>query len=171
MQITKKLFLRNPKLPKDLSTSNVVTVNRSSMTYPCSPNVTITLPHKCWRWRWRSRPQGREDLEKRFRCHKSNTSAYLHTYSDHDDLRNPRSSWDCRSRRCWTKSGNSTARRRVAVVWSLSCTALQQATWERERWRVAVRGRPAHQGGGRRARGYSCRGKVMIATPSWGPFI
>jgi hypothetical protein len=34
MQIIKKLFLRNPKLPKDLSISNAVMVNISSMTYP-----------------------------------------------------------------------------------------------------------------------------------------
>jgi hypothetical protein len=32
----------------------------------------------------------------------SGTSAYLHTYGDHDDSRNPRSSQDCGSRWCWT---------------------------------------------------------------------
>jgi hypothetical protein len=34
MQIIKKLFLRNPELPKDLSISNDVMVNISSVTYP-----------------------------------------------------------------------------------------------------------------------------------------
>jgi hypothetical protein len=42
----KNVFLHNPKLPKDLSTSNVVTVNSSSETYPRRPNTGITLPHK-----------------------------------------------------------------------------------------------------------------------------
>jgi hypothetical protein len=41
----------------------------------------------------------------------------------------------------------------------------------RERGGGAVAmGRPAHQGCGRRARGFSYRGKVMIAPPPWGPF-
>jgi hypothetical protein len=43
----KNLFLRYPVLPTDLSTSDVVTVNRSSKTYPCRPNAGITLPRKC----------------------------------------------------------------------------------------------------------------------------
>jgi hypothetical protein len=42
----KNLFLHNPKFPKDLSTSNVVTVNRSSEMYPRRPNTGIMLPHK-----------------------------------------------------------------------------------------------------------------------------
>jgi hypothetical protein len=42
----KKFILCNPKFPKDLSTSNAVTVNRSSDTYPRRLNAGITLPHK-----------------------------------------------------------------------------------------------------------------------------
>jgi hypothetical protein len=42
----KKIILRNPELPKDLSNSNAVMVNRSSETYPRRPNTGITLPHK-----------------------------------------------------------------------------------------------------------------------------
>jgi hypothetical protein len=38
--------LRNPEFPKDLSISNVVTVNRSLDTYPRRPNAGIMLPHK-----------------------------------------------------------------------------------------------------------------------------
>jgi hypothetical protein len=62
VQITKIYWLCNPKLPKDLSNSNAITVNRSSDMYPHRPNEGIMLPHKRWRWRRRSRPQGREDL-------------------------------------------------------------------------------------------------------------
>jgi hypothetical protein len=46
VQITKIYWLHNPELPKDLSTSNVVTVNRSSEMYPRRPNAGIMLPHK-----------------------------------------------------------------------------------------------------------------------------
>jgi hypothetical protein len=38
--------ISNLKLPKDLSTSNAVTVNSCLVTYPCRPNAGITLPHK-----------------------------------------------------------------------------------------------------------------------------
>jgi hypothetical protein len=43
----KILFLRNHELPKDLSISNAVIVNRSSETYPLRLNAGITLRHKC----------------------------------------------------------------------------------------------------------------------------
>jgi hypothetical protein len=42
----KKIILCNSKLAKDLSTSNVVMVNRSLEAYPHRPNMGITLPHK-----------------------------------------------------------------------------------------------------------------------------
>jgi hypothetical protein len=41
-----EFILRNRELPKDLSTSNVVTVNRSLETYPRRPNAGIMLPYK-----------------------------------------------------------------------------------------------------------------------------
>jgi hypothetical protein len=66
-------------------------------------------------------------------CHHTcSTSAYSHTYGDHDDPQNLRSSRDCGSRRLWTGSRNSTARRRAAVVLSRSYAALWEATQERE---------------------------------------
>jgi hypothetical protein len=58
----KNLFLHNPEFPKELSTSNVVMVNRSLETYPRRPNMGITLPHKHWWLRRCSQPQGREYL-------------------------------------------------------------------------------------------------------------
>jgi hypothetical protein len=58
VQITKKLFLCNPELPKDLSISNAVTVNRCSTTYPWRPNAGITPLHRRWWWSQCSRPQG-----------------------------------------------------------------------------------------------------------------
>jgi hypothetical protein len=42
----KNYWLRNPELPKDLSISNAITVNRSLEMYPRRPNMGITLPHK-----------------------------------------------------------------------------------------------------------------------------
>jgi hypothetical protein len=42
----KKKILRNLEFPKDLSISNIVTVNISLETYPHRPNAGITLPHK-----------------------------------------------------------------------------------------------------------------------------
>jgi hypothetical protein len=169
MQITIFLFLRNPELPMDLSTSNAVMVNRSSATYPCRPNAGITLPHKSWRWRRCSRPQGREDLGATTPAPHNNTSTYLHMYGDHNVLRNPWSSRNCGSRRHWTESGNSAARRCATVVWSLTYAALREAAQERERERGGGGRRPrgwaAHQGGGRRARGFRC---VLCWAPPLG---
>jgi hypothetical protein len=59
MQITIFLFLRNPELPKDLSISNIVTVNWCSTSNPWRPNVGLTLSHERCRWSRCSRPQGR----------------------------------------------------------------------------------------------------------------
>jgi hypothetical protein len=42
----KKKNLHNRELPMDLSISNVVTVNKSSDTFPHRLNAGITLPHK-----------------------------------------------------------------------------------------------------------------------------
>jgi hypothetical protein len=43
--------------------SNAITINGDSVTYPRKPIAGITLPHKRLRWRRHSRPQGREDLD------------------------------------------------------------------------------------------------------------
>jgi hypothetical protein len=58
MQITKKLFPHNPKLPKDLSISNVVTVNRCSARYPWRPNEGIMPSDRRWWWSRHRWPQG-----------------------------------------------------------------------------------------------------------------
>jgi hypothetical protein len=42
----KKIILQNLELPKDLSTSNVVMVNRILEMYPRRPNAGIMLQHK-----------------------------------------------------------------------------------------------------------------------------
>jgi hypothetical protein len=71
-----------------------------------------------------------EILEQQLRCRTSGTSAYLHTYGDHDDSRNPHSSRDAEVDGFGQGSGNSAARRRAAVVIPFSYVALREATWE-----------------------------------------
>jgi hypothetical protein len=63
VQITKNLFPTEPRIAQIYLSSNAVTINWRSVTYPRRPIMGIMLPHKRWRWRRRSRPQGREDLD------------------------------------------------------------------------------------------------------------
>jgi hypothetical protein len=115
-------------------------------------------------------------LDQRLCCHMSGTSAYSHTYGDHDDLRNPRSSQDCGSRWRWTESGNSAARRRAAVVRSLSYAALRGVTRERggggggqrpRRWRWTA-AKEVEGGGQVEEESFQARG-IVCAPPSLGP--
>jgi hypothetical protein len=55
---------------------------------------------------------------------------YSHTYGDHDDSRNPVSSRDAEVDGFGQGSGNSTTRRRVAVVIPFSYAALREAMHE-----------------------------------------
>jgi hypothetical protein len=88
-------------------------------------------------------------LEQRLWHRTSGTSAYSHTYGNHDDSWNPVSSRDAEVDGFGQGSGNSATRRRVMVVIPVSYAALREATRERERQRAAARRRPVHQGGGR----------------------
>jgi hypothetical protein len=74
-------------------------------------------------------------LEQRLWHRTSGTSAYSHTYGDHDDSRNPVSSRDAEVDGFGQGSGNSATWRRVAVVIPVSYVALWEATQERERGR------------------------------------
>jgi hypothetical protein len=80
----------------------------------------------------------------------SGTSAYSHTYSDHDDSRNPVSSRDAEVETLKQRSGNSATQRRVAVVIPISYAALREATWDRQRQGAVDQRGPTHQGDGRR---------------------
>jgi hypothetical protein len=71
-----------------------------------------------------------EIMEQQLRCRTSGTSAYSHTYGDHDDFRNPRSSRDAEVDGFGQGSENSTARRRAAVVILFSYAALREAMRE-----------------------------------------
>jgi hypothetical protein len=42
----KKKYCLQPQIAQDLSTSNVVTINRDSVMYPHRSNAGITLSHK-----------------------------------------------------------------------------------------------------------------------------
>jgi hypothetical protein len=59
----KKLLPTESRISQIYLSSNAVTINWRSVTYPRRPMAGITLPHKHWRWRRRNRPQGREDLD------------------------------------------------------------------------------------------------------------
>jgi hypothetical protein len=74
-----------PKFPKDLSTSNAITVNNSSEMYPLRPNTEITLPHKRYDEDDVADIKVMKILEQRFRRHTSSTSTYSHTHDNHDD--------------------------------------------------------------------------------------
>jgi hypothetical protein len=76
-----------------------------------------------------------KNLAQRLWHRTSGTSAYSHTYDDHDDSRNPISSRDAEVEALELGSGNSTTRQRVMVVIPVSYAALLEATWERERER------------------------------------
>jgi hypothetical protein len=111
-------------------------------------------------------------LEQRIRHRTSDTSAYSHTYSDHDDSWNPVSSRDVEVDDFGEGSGNSTTRQRIMVMIPISYAALWEATRERERergrQRAAARDRPAHQevvGGGRGGGLVGC----VVHLSSWDP--
>jgi hypothetical protein len=57
-----------------------------------------------------------KNLEQQLRHRTSGTSAYSHTYGDHDDSRNPVSSRDAEVEALEQGFENSTTRRRIAVV-------------------------------------------------------
>jgi hypothetical protein len=69
-------------------------------------------------------------LEQRLRHRTSGTSAYSHTYGDHDVSRNPVYSRDAEVDGFGQGSGNSATRQRVAVVIPFSYAALWEATRE-----------------------------------------
>jgi hypothetical protein len=102
VQIAKIYWLRNPKLTKDLSTSNARTVEVQGHT----------LVDRTRGLRSRTSVDDKDDvadlkvdgdLGGTTPVSPSGTSAYSHTYGDHDDSRNPRSSQDCGSR--WLRTG------------------------------------------------------------------
>jgi hypothetical protein len=94
----------------------------------------------------------------------SDTSMYSHTYGDHDDSQNPRSSQDCGSRWRWTGSRNSIARLCAAMMRSPTYPALREATWDRGR-KVEVAG-----GQGGRGRWLGGGGLMELCIPllPWG---
>jgi hypothetical protein len=93
----------------------------------------------------------------------SGTSAYSHTYDDHDDSCNLVSSQDAEVEALEQGSENSATRRRIAVVIPISYLALQEATREREREAGAAdQRRPAHLGGGRRRPWREARGNSVM---------
>jgi hypothetical protein len=166
MQITKK-NLRNPKLPKDLSTSNAVTVT-------VVPRRTLVDPMRglC------SRTSIDDEydiadlkvmkiLEQRLRRHTSGTSTYSHTCGDYDDSWNPRSSQDCGSRWRWT----GIWKLRSTMAWSGGeishlCNPLGGHAGERGKWRWLAamwRWRAVAREGG--ARG------VVLCSPLLGPLF
>jgi hypothetical protein len=91
VQITKKLCATQPRLPKDLSISNVVTVRSfghvPSMTemrgLHSRTSVAVVADLKVVK-----------NLVQRLRHRMSGTSTYSHTYGYHDDSWNPVSSRD-----------------------------------------------------------------------------
>jgi hypothetical protein len=109
-------------------------------------------------------------LEQRLRHRMSGTSAYSHTYMDHNDSRNPVSSRDAEVDGFGQGSENSLKQWRAAVMIPVSYAALRGATREREKQRAVARARPAHQeviGGGR---GGGLVGCVVHLSP-WDPLL
>jgi hypothetical protein len=107
-------------------------------------------------------------LEQQLRHRMSGTSAYSHTYGDHDDSRNPVSSRDAEADGFGQGSEKFATRRRVMVVILISYAALREATQERERQRAAARARSAHKevvGGGRGGGLVGC----VVHLSSWDP--
>jgi hypothetical protein len=84
-------------------------------------------------------------LEQRLLHRTSGTSTYSHTYGDYDDSQNPVSSRDAEVDGFGHRFGNSTTRRRVAMVIPISYAALRETMRERERQRAAAMARPMHQ--------------------------
>jgi hypothetical protein len=141
-----------PRFPKDLYISNVLRVRSFGR-----------VPSKTETWGLRSRTsvavedvvadlKVAKDLAQRLWHRTSSTSTYSHTYGDHDDSRNPVSSWGAEVEALEQGFENSATRRRVAVVILVSYAALREATRERERVRsrAADQRRPVHLGGVRR---------------------
>jgi hypothetical protein len=91
-----------------------------------------------------------KNLAQSLRHRTSGTSAYSHTYGDHDDSWDPVSSRDAEVEALEQGSGNSATRRRVAVVIPVSYAALREATQERERGRGGGPEEAYAPGGGRR---------------------
>jgi hypothetical protein len=120
-------------LPKDLSISNVVTVRSfgyvPSKTEMCGLRSRISVVVEDFV----ADLKVAKNLEQRLRHRTSGTSAYSHTYGNHDDSRNPVSSRDAEVEALEQGSGNSATRRRVAVVIPVSYAALWEAMRERER--------------------------------------
>jgi hypothetical protein len=94
VQITKKICATQPRLPKDISISNAIMVRRLGH-----------VPSKTETWRLHSRTsvvvediiadlKVTKNLAQRLRHRTSGTSAYSHTYGDHDESRSPVSSRD-----------------------------------------------------------------------------
>jgi hypothetical protein len=74
-----------------------------------------------------------KNLAQRLQHRTSGTSAYSHTYGNHDDSWNPVSSRDAEVEALEQGSRNSATRWRVVVVIHVSYAALREATRERER--------------------------------------
>jgi hypothetical protein len=149
MQITKKLCATQPRLPKDLSISNVVTVRsfghvpsktetwelRSRTSVVVEDDVADLKVVKNLARQLQHRTSGTsiaKNLAQQLWHRTSGTSAYSHTYADHNESRNPVSCRDAEVEALKHGSGNSATRRRVAVVIPVSYAGLWEATWERE---------------------------------------
>jgi hypothetical protein len=109
-------------------------------------------------------------LEQRLRHRTSGTSAYSHTYGNHDDSRNPISSRDAEVDGFGQGSRNFATRLRVTVVIPISYTTLWEATRERERQEAAARAGADAPGGGRRRswrrdRGMCCSTSLLLGPP------
>jgi hypothetical protein len=136
----KKLCATQPRLPKDLSISNVVTVR--SFGHVASKTETRGL-RSCTSVAVKdviADLKVAKNLAQRLRHRTSSTSAYSHTYDDHDDSWNPISSRDAEVEALEQGSGNSTTRQRVAVVIPVSYASLREAMQERERQGRRTRG-------------------------------
>jgi hypothetical protein len=59
----KNLLPTEPQISQIYLSSNAVTINRDSYTYPRRPNAGITPPHLRWWWSRCSRPQDHEELD------------------------------------------------------------------------------------------------------------
>jgi hypothetical protein len=82
--------------------------------------------------------------------HKCSTSAYSHTYGDHNDPWNPRSSRDCGS--IWLRMGSETPQH-DGVQWWCRLAPTQPFRRPREREKKEIGGGVAHQGGEESSRG------------------
>jgi hypothetical protein len=111
-------------LPKDLSISNVVTVRSfghvpsKTKTRGLHSRTSVAIDDVV------ANLKVAKNLAQELRHRTSGTSAYSHTYGDHDDSRNPISRRDAEVEALEQGSKNSRTRRRVAVVIPISYTAL-----------------------------------------------